>query len=148
MATTYTLDPELFEEECLARFVGLETNPREDSWAYLVEREERLAQITALVLVDKDHVPTRRSLRWGLLPVRVRGGGVLHAKISILAWRHHVRVVVGSANLTEPGYRRNFEQVAVLDFTERGANPQASALRCPQVRWARRRAGSRWPLIG
>jgi hypothetical protein len=125
VATTYTLDPGLFEEQCLARLVGLESDPREgDAWAYVIEREERLSQISAHVLVDKDHVPTSRSLRWSVLPVTLRGGGVLHAKLSILAWRSRVRVLIGSANLTEPGYRRSYEQMACLDFGPGGSLPR------------------------
>lgn len=51
VATTFTFDPAFFEEECLSRFLALETSP-EDGAAYLIEREEKLAQATAAVLVD------------------------------------------------------------------------------------------------
>jgi hypothetical protein len=48
----------------------------------------------------------------------------MHAKISLLAWSDHVRVIIGSANLTKDGYRRNQECVAAIDFdasfTDRG----------------------------
>lgn len=123
VATTYTFDGAFFEEECLARFVDLESNPREDSKAYVIEREEKLADVFSCVLVDQAHVTPYRSLRWNLLPVRVPGGGVMHAKVSLLVWEHHVRCLISSANLTEPGYRSNYEHLAVLDFEDDSAIP-------------------------
>jgi hypothetical protein len=126
VASTYTLDAPFFEEQCLARFVALESDPQEaeDSRVYLVEREERLSQIRACVIVDKDHVPERRSLRWDLLPITLEGAGVMHAKLSLLVWQKRVRLLVGSANLTEPGYRQNYEHVAVLEFGPEGSLPR------------------------
>lgn len=123
VASTYTFDAPFYEEECLGRFVGMETNAREDGKAYVIEREDRLSQVFALVLVDKTHVPRQRSLRWHVLPVPVPGGGIQHAKVSVLVWRKRIRVLVGSANLTEPGYRRNLEHVAVIDFDSEGDLP-------------------------
>ncbi len=125
VATTYTFDPAHFEEHCIARFVGMQSDPAEDARGYFIEREEKLAQVFAGVLVDQAHVSAQRSLRWHLLPVRVDGGGCLHAKVSLLAWEHRIRVIVASANLTEPGYRRNLENAACLDFTPRGETPHA-----------------------
>jgi len=123
VSTTFTFDAGLYEEQCLARFVGMDTDPREDGAAYLIEREERLSEVFALLMVDRGHVPRQRSLRWHVLPVGVPGG-ILHAKVHLLAWSRLVRVIVGSANLTEPGYRRNYEQVGVLDFSaESDAGP-------------------------
>jgi hypothetical protein len=123
VATTYTFDAAFFETECLGRFVGIESDPVEDGPVYLVEREERLAQVFSAVLVDDAHVPRARSLRWHLLPVRVPRGGVFHAKVSLLAWDQRVRVIVSSANLSEPGYRTNYENAAVLDFGPDSALP-------------------------
>lgn len=116
VATTFTFDAPFFEDQCLSRFAGLETDPNEDARAYLIEREEKLSQVFACVLVDAGHVAPLRSLRWNLLPVRPPGAGIMHAKVTLLVREHRIRVLVGSANLTEPGYRRNYEHVAVLDF--------------------------------
>lgn len=124
IATTYTFDGAFFEEHCLGRFAGIETAPDESARAYLIEREEKLSQLDAFVLVDRAHVTALRSLRWNLLPVTVSRGGILHAKVAVLTWRRHVRVLVGSANLTEPGYRRNHEHMASFDFTEQGDLPR------------------------
>ena len=123
VATTFTFDAPFFEEECLGRFAGIESNPREDSFAYIVEREERLSQIFACVLVDRSHVARQRSLRWHLLPIEVPNNGIQHAKVSLLVWERRVRLLVSSANLTEPGYRSNLEQMAALDFTPEGDIP-------------------------
>jgi hypothetical protein len=135
VSTTFTFDAAFYEEECLGRFVGMDTDPRETAEVhlaekeerlarvYIVEREDRFAQVFACVLVDSGHVPRARSLRWNVLPIRVPGGGILHAKVSVLAWENCIRVLVGSANLTSNGYRQNFENLGVLEFGSAGGLP-------------------------
>lgn len=116
LATTFTLDTALFEEECLARFAGVQSDPARDGALYRIEREEKLAGLLcAAVVADIHHCSGRRSLRWDLLAARPTTG-VMHAKISLMAWSNHVRVIVGSANLSNEGYRRNQECVAPLEF--------------------------------
>ena len=129
LATTFTFDPEFFEEHCLARFLNMESTPGEHGTAaYLIEREERLRDSSISVLVDHREAGIERSLAWDILPVRINGG-VMHAKVSLLAWSNVVRLVIGSANLTEPGYRSNLEIFAVLDFTNGGEPPVAELRR-------------------
>ncbi|MEW6743634.1 MAG: phospholipase D family protein [Planctomycetota bacterium] len=123
VCTTYTFDAPFFEEECLSLFVGMQTDPREDGRVYIVEREEKLSQIFACVLVDRSQVAKERSLRWNLVPVAVPREAILHAKVSLLVWQERIRVLVGSANLTEAGYRLNYENMGVLDFTPDGETP-------------------------
>ena len=123
VATTFTFSPAFFEEECLSRFLRLETDP-EDGPAYLVEREEKLYPLKCAALVDQHHCKGSRSLRWDLLPVRLKGG-VLHAKVSLLHWSRATRVLVASANLTDDGYRRNQEVFGVLDYSVEGDAPIA-----------------------
>ena len=124
LATSFTFSPDFFETECLGRFLGLESVP-EDGAAYFVEREEKLAQLAcAAALVDQHHVQGSRNLRWDLLPARI-SPGILHAKISLLLWSHHVRLVVASANLTTDGYRHNHEVFGVLDYYPDGEAPLA-----------------------
>jgi hypothetical protein len=125
IATSYTFQADFFEEDCLGRFIGMQTQPEEDGRVYLIEREEKLADVICVALVDLGHVPRSRSLRWHLLPVRVPDGGIQHAKVNLLVWDQHVRVTVGSANLSDFGYRRNFEHLGVLDFTPDGEAPLA-----------------------
>lgn len=123
IATSFTFSPVFFEEECLSRFLQLETDAAEDGPLYLIEREEKLAQVTcAIALVDQHHCKGSRSLRWDMLPARVPGG-LLHAKISILCWMNCVRLIIASANLTEDGYRRNQEIFGMLDYRQGGSAP-------------------------
>ena len=115
VATTFTFDGAFFEEECLAGFAGVQSDAAEDGRIYVIEREEKLSQCQAWVIVDEAHVPTSRSLRWHVLTARVPRG-IQHAKLSLLVWRNRIRVLIGSANLTPSGYRRNYENVGVLEF--------------------------------
>ena len=120
LATSFTFSPVFFEEECLGRFLQLETDATEDGPAYLIEREEKLSQLEcAAALVDQNHARGVRSLRWDLLSARLPRG-ILHAKVSLLLWSRCARVIVASANLTEDGYRRNHEVFGVLDYFEGG----------------------------
>jgi hypothetical protein len=127
IATSFTFDPVFFEEECIARFLRLDTDPNEDGLAYLIEREEKLAEAHVVALVDHRHADPMRSLRWDLLPVRV-AAAAQHSKISLLAWERVVRLIVASANLTEPGYRSNLEVFACVDFRD-GADTPVDVLR-------------------
>lgn len=122
LATSFTFDPAFFEEECLARFLDIQSDPDEDGPIYLVEREEKLAGASCAALVDARHCRGARSLRWDLLPARVPGGA-MHAKVSLLCWQYRVRLIVASANLTADGYRRNQEVFGVLDFHEGSPAP-------------------------
>lgn len=122
VATTFTFDPVFFEEHCLSRFLRLETDPREDGAAYLIEREEKLAQSSVSVIVDRSMADGSASPRWGVLSVALPVG-IQHAKVSVLGWHGLIRVLVGSANLTEAGYRKNQEVFGVLDFRDGGEVP-------------------------
>jgi len=82
VTTSFTFDAALFEEQCLARFLSIQSNPNETAKAYLIEREEKLSQCFACVLVDGAHAAPDRSLRWHMLPVTLPRGGVLHAKLT------------------------------------------------------------------
>lgn len=123
VTTSFTFDAELFEEQCLARFLSIQSNPNETAKAYLIEREEKLSQCFACVLVDGAHAAPDRSLRWHMLPVTLPRGGVLHAKLTLLQWENCIRVLIGSANLSEPAYRRNQEIMTALDFGVQGNPP-------------------------
>lgn len=114
LTSTYTFDPALFEEQCLGRFLDIETDPVREDAAFFLEREHRLGEVYAAVLADRTQAGVVHSLRWDVLPVRIPNGKQ-HSKISLLAWTNHVRVIVASANLTEPGYRVNQEVGIALD---------------------------------
>lgn len=123
LATTYTFQPALFDEQCLARFLDIESEPDREDLAYLLERESRLEGVYAGVLVDYTQAGVEHSLRWDVLPVRI-WAGKQHAKISLLVWERHVRLIISSANLTEPGYRSNQEIAAAVDLTPQEADSE------------------------
>lgn len=123
IATSFTFDSSFFEEQCLTRFVKMESDALSDGPAYLIEREEKFSALKcASVLVDTNHCKGKRSLRWDLLPFK-SNNGILHAKISLLHWVNYVRIIIGSANLTEDGYRKNQEVFGVVDFFEDSEAP-------------------------
>ncbi len=116
VASTYTFHASFFETELLPRFLGLKFDETEGTRAFLVEREQALAEVATCVLVDADQLdPSQTTLRWDQLPVRIRGG-VQHAKVVVLLWENCARLIVSSANLTRRGYRRNREIVGEIDF--------------------------------
>lgn len=121
LATTFTFQPGLFEEQCLARFLQVDSDPQREELAYLLEREANLGKVYAGVLVDRAQSGVEHSMRWDVLPVRIPNGKQ-HAKLSLLAWESCVRVIISSANLTEQGYRSNQEVTIAVDSVPSGIN--------------------------
>lgn len=121
LATTYTFAPGLFDEQCLARFLEIESEPNREDLAFLLERESRLGPVYAGVLVDQTQAGVEHSYRWDVLPVQIRNGKQ-HAKLSLLVWDEHLRIIVASANLTEQGYRTNYEIAVPVDLSPKGGN--------------------------
>jgi len=127
IATTFTFNSVFFEDECLGRFVHLESDPVEDGPIYLIEREEKLSGLCcAAAFVDSHYCQGNRSIRWDLIPIRL-SGGIMHAKIALLCWTSRIRLIITSANLTEDGYRKNQEIIGVLDYYQ-GSDAPLSAL--------------------
>lgn len=124
LASTYTFHPGLFDEQCLGRFLEIESEPNREDLAFLLERETRLGPVYAGVLVDHTQAGVEHSLRWDVLPVRLPHGKQ-HAKLSLLVWQRHLRLIVASANLTEQGYRLNQEVCVALDSSPDGAERSA-----------------------
>ena len=116
LCSTFELEASFLEDELLPRFLGLRFDHAENEPVFIVEREDKLAMIRAAVLVDESRFdPRQTALRWNQIPVRIPGG-IQHSKVVVLAWERCIRVIVGSANLTRKGYRRNREVFAALDF--------------------------------
>jgi hypothetical protein len=126
LATTFTFQPGLFEEQCLARFLQVDSDPQREELAYLLEREANLGKAYAGVLVDRSQAGVEHSLRWDVLSVHIPRGKQ-HAKISLLAWENCVRVIVSSANLTEQGYRSNQEVTIAIDSNLDGTDQRIVA---------------------
>ena len=64
LATTFTFDAGFFEEECIARFLEIDSLPDREGLPYLLERENRLGSTYVGMLVDHrqagvDHSPPR-----------------------------------------------------------------------------------------
>ena len=121
LTTTYTFTPGLFDEQCLARFLEVDSDPDREDLAFLLERESRLGSIYAGVLVDHTQAGVEHSLRWDVLSVRIPVGKQ-HAKLSLLTWSNHIRIIVASANLTEAGYRTNHEVAATVELSSHDAD--------------------------
>ena len=120
VATSFTFDATFFETECIGRFLQMETHPSEsDSVGYLIEREEKLAGARVCALVDRRHAQDKESMRWDVLGVLVPRA-IQHSKVDLLAWANYIRVIIGSGNLTEPGYRRNLEVFGSIELSATG----------------------------
>ena len=128
LATTFTFEADFFSQDCLSRFLSLSTvsseGDRISSVAALLEEEDRLSEAQVSVLVDRSSPAEKRNLRWDLLPIRAPGG-LLHAKVTVLLWERAARVILGSANLTSAGYRRQIEVALALDLDEGCRIPRA-----------------------
>lgn len=119
LTTTFTYEADFFQKQCLGRFLRLEGQYGEvDDLSFVIEQEERLAQVPVTVVVDRSYGAEPRNLRWDVLPVHMPRGGVQHAKVTLLLWEGVARFVVASANLVEASYRSNVEAAIVLDASE------------------------------
>lgn len=127
LATTFELDPTFFDSDYLPTFLGL--GPWEDtSWANRVAMQRALAQTEAtVVMMDARRFRGRpRSLHIEHVPLVGPAGIKLHAKVLLVVQERAVRFLVGSANLTEAGYRHNREVALPLIATSQ--TPELSTL--------------------
>lgn len=116
ISTTFEFDAGFFESELLPRFLGLRFDHTENERTFIIEREGSLASTRVGLLVDAAKFdPRQTTLQWDQLPIQVPGG-LQHSKLTVLVWERLVRLIVGSANLTRAGYRRNREVFAAVDF--------------------------------
>lgn len=124
LATTFDLDAEFFETDFLPAVFGMRAwNNKNWSSRIMLERKLALAE-SATVWMEAERYGSRpRSLRVEVVPVK-RPVGKLHAKVTVLVYAECVRLLVGSANLTERGYRHNRE--VAVDLTANARNPEAA----------------------
>lgn len=114
LQTTYEFGPDFYETDFLPSILGLGAWD-DRHWTSRVAMERELSTMQAVVLMDCDGYHGRpRSLRVEVLPGRGIGGRRLHAKVTLAVYDRALRLLLGSANLTEPGYRRNLEVMAAL----------------------------------
>lgn len=119
LTTTYDLQPEFFDGEFLPTVLGIQTLD-DRSWNARLKMERELAGTRAAIAVmaAARYRGRPRSLRVDLHAIAPRHVGVQHAKITLVEQERAIRLLVGSANLTEAGYRRNREVAAALEATQ------------------------------
>ncbi len=125
LATTYELQADFLEEDLLPTALGLRQSPAAGR-AFRLELEYALqdAEVSIFFHPDRYRPGLRRTPRIDLIPMPESRCPKLHAKVALLRFvrpeapapeRQLVRLVIGSANLTAPGYRSNIEVAAALD---------------------------------
>jgi hypothetical protein len=119
LATTYELQPDFLEMDFLPSAFGLGAWD-DRSWTTRIALEKRLCELDAAVIITeaRRYHGRPRSLRLAVQPAVSPRGSALHAKVTLLLFDRGVRLIVGSANLTEQGYRRNREAVAVMTASQ------------------------------
>jgi hypothetical protein len=119
LTTTYELQPDFLEMDFLPSAFGLGAWD-DRSWTTRIALEKRLFELDAAVIITeaRRYHGRPRSLRLAVRPAVSPRGSALHAKVTLLLFDRGVRLIVGSANLTEQGYRRNREAVAVLTASQ------------------------------
>ena len=115
LATTYELQPDFFDTDFLPSVLGLGAwdDRSRTSQVALIGKLAEL--VSASVLMEATRYHGRPShIHINLRPVGLPQGR-LHAKVLLLVHREAVRLFVGSANLTQPGYRTNREVAAWIE---------------------------------
>lgn len=109
-ATTFDLKPEFVDLDFLPSVLGL-SGWEDYSVKGRIELETLLARLTsaAVVMEGRRYQGRPRSLRVYVGPAVSPTGSRLHAKVVLMVHENAVRLLVGSANLTEDGYRHNRE---------------------------------------
>jgi phosphatidylserine/phosphatidylglycerophosphate/cardiolipin synthase-like enzyme len=123
LATTFEMQPDFVDTDLLPTLLELHTQD-ERSLVGRVAIERELARLDSVTLLME---PRRyrdrgrsRHLRVDVVPAPGLEGK-LHAKVMVLLFAKAVRVIVGSANLTDNGYRKNRE--VALTLTSYTARP-------------------------
>ncbi|MDV8003014.1 hypothetical protein [Rhodococcus sp. IEGM 1408] len=123
-AATFALEADFVDRDCLSRFLsvtGVDESPdggtsrTVDDIVARIELEDLLGTVTVTVLADRSSVQARSTLRWDLLPCSVPNG-LMHSKVAVMMWENSTRVLIGSANLTSAGYRRQVEVMLPIDL--------------------------------
>ena len=114
VATTYTFHPGLFDEQCLARFLEIESEPDREDLAFLLEWESSAVCMRASW--STTHRPAW-SIHYGGTCCRCAFGPGSSTPKSACCHGHGVcDHCVGE--FEEPGYRTNFEVAAAVDLPD------------------------------
>jgi len=142
LATTYHLNADFLEEDLLPVALGLRV-PSARGREFRVDLEHALQDVDVTIYLHPDGYQPgyRRSPRIDLIPLPENHTHKLHAKVSLLRFAPEgggapanqiVRLVVGSANLTNSGYRNNIEVCVAVDDAPGGDAASATAVRDAQ----------------
>lgn len=150
LATTYELQADFVEEDLLPVALDLGVSAgRGKQFRIELERALQDAEVTLFFEADRYQRGLRRSPRIDLVP-SARPKPKLHAKVSLLRYvspeertpeAQVVRLIVGSANLTSPGYRSNIEVAVAIDDAPGCAPEVATAVR-DATRWLKSAMGT------
>lgn len=126
LATSYELQPDFVETDFLPTLLGLGAWD-DKSWSGRIALERKLASMESATLLQdaRCYASRPRSLRVEHRLATGPQGQKLHAKVLLVVHESAVRLLVGSANLTEPGHRRNREVVTSIVATEKEPGPGA-----------------------
>lgn len=134
VATTYELQADFLEEDLLPTALNLRLPPaRGREFRLELERALQDAEVSVFFHPGRYQAGLRRSPRIDLVPLAEGRYPKLHAKVALLRFvdpavpdpeNQVVRLIVASANLTNPGYRSNIEIGALIDDTP-NASPEA-----------------------
>jgi len=124
--TTYEFQSEFFETELLPGLFNLGVWQTK-GWSSRLALERYLDASYVGVVMDGSCYHGRPSLRIDLTTHSgARGTGKQHAKVYLLHFEDCLRLVVGSANLTDKAFRTNREAVVAIDCTPQ--KPEATPL--------------------
>jgi hypothetical protein len=125
IATTYELQADFLEEDLLPIALELRVAPaRGREFRLELERALQDTEVSVFFHPGRYQPGLRRSPRVDLVPLPEGRFPKLHAKVALLrfvtpsalgAEGQIVRLIVGSANLTSPGYRSNIEVAVAVD---------------------------------
>ena len=107
-ATSFEFDSEFLETDFLPNMLNLGAWD-DRAWMSRIALEKELAKMDAAsVMIDPQGYRGRpRSLRLDVTAAKGGQGNALHAKVLLCLFERAARLIVGSSNLTEQGYRKN-----------------------------------------
>ena len=150
IATTYECQADFVEEDLLPMALNLRL-PAARGRDFRIELEHALqdVEVTVFLHPERYQAGLRRSPRIDLVPLPENRYPKLHAKVALLRFvpevhsttdKQVVRLVVGSANLTNSGYRSNLELAIALDDSP-GSTPTVITAVRDATAWLRELLG-------
>ncbi|WP_157665093.1 phospholipase D-like domain-containing protein [Mariniblastus fucicola] len=111
--TTFGHDPAFFENQVLRSILRLTSDPVEQPQRFHSEALRTLQETPVAVIVDAGQRQPGRRLPYDVLEV---SDIVFHPKSALHLYEDYARLMVGSGNLTFPGYSQNTELFITYDL--------------------------------